>query len=87
MRGKESIVADGENRIRPDPRIEARLERLRESIRGRHAQERERAGFFGRLIPEWKMRREFHRESAKQLPSRQALYSERALLNPGTRMQ
>ena len=72
---KAHIVSDGESRLRGSPEFQARLRELRESIRARYGAELAEAGFFRRLVLQWRIAREFRCERRKIEPSPSSLYS------------
>ena len=74
---QSDIVADGAERLRRDPKHQARLRELRESIRARNAEELARAGYLRRWLLRWRIAMEYRKERRKIVPSVHALYSSR----------
>ena len=74
---KSQIVADGGWRLHENAEFQARLRRLRVSVRGRHAAELAQAGFIRRLILHWRIAAEYRGERRKIVPSEHALYGSR----------
>jgi hypothetical protein len=54
------------------------MQKLRENVQARYAEEFKAAGFFRRLLLRWRIAAEFKKERQKIGPSRYALYSSRA---------
>lgn len=71
---KPRIIFGGESQLRRSPEFRARLEALRESIRGRYQPRLVAAGFLRRLALRMGMELEFRRERRKIGPSRHSLY-------------
>jgi hypothetical protein len=71
---KAHFVSDGESRLRGSREFQARLRELRESIRARYGAELAEAGFFRRLVLQWRIARAFRCERRKIEPSPSSLY-------------
>lgn len=71
------IVADGKRRLDRDPKNQARLQELHDSIAARYAGELANAGFFQRLILRRRIAAEFRRERRRLEPSPGSLYASR----------
>ena len=78
---KNSIVADGEARLRKCGDFHDRLRELHTAICARYAEELEQAGFFRRFLIHRRIEAEFRKERRKQQqeiePSKYSLYGNR----------
>ncbi|MBE2179208.1 MAG: hypothetical protein IAE97_01935 [Chthoniobacterales bacterium] len=71
------IVADGKRRLDRDPKNQARLQELRDSVTARYATELANAGFLQRFILQRHIAAEVRRERRKLAPSPGSLYCNR----------
>ena len=72
------FVEDGQRRLQQSPEFQARLIALRTSIRARYAADLAQAGFWQRCLLDWRIAREFRRESQKLEPALDSLYLDSA---------
>jgi hypothetical protein len=71
---KNSIVADGHERMKSCGDFQPRLLELRAEIQARHAEELMQAGFFRRILIRRRIEAEFRRERMDIEPSKYSLY-------------
>lgn len=74
---KNSILADGEQRLGACAEVQSRLRELHAAIRARYAEDLEQAGFFRSILIRRRIEAEFRAESGKIEPSKYSLYGSR----------